>query len=106
MTPPALLPIRAVAHRLSVSASTVERLIASGELEAVRVRRSIRVTPAALDAYISALKPCRSAKDTTAGKCESRSMGGASKKLYRPAPRAPMQSNSKLRSEERRVGKE
>jgi len=41
MTPPALLAIRAVAHRLSVSASTVERLIASGELEAVRVRRSI-----------------------------------------------------------------
>jgi excisionase family DNA binding protein len=53
MTPPALLAIRAVAHRLSVSASTVERLIASGELEAVRVRRSIRATPVALDAIWS-----------------------------------------------------
>ena len=88
MTPPALLDIRAVAHRLSVSASTVERLIASGELEGVRVRRSIRVTPAALDAYISALKPCQSEKYTTGGKFASRSMDGASKKLYRPAPRA------------------
>jgi hypothetical protein len=41
-----LLDIWGVAHRLCVSASTVERRIASGEFEAGRVGRSVSVTPA------------------------------------------------------------
>jgi len=56
----------AATHRL-LRRRPNERLIASGELEGVRVRRSIRVTPAAFDAYISGLKPCRSAKTRPVG---------------------------------------
>jgi excisionase family DNA binding protein len=52
---PAMMDMREVATRLSVSICTVERLVASGELRAVRVRRAVRVTAEALDAYIPGL---------------------------------------------------
>jgi excisionase family DNA binding protein len=75
---PAMMDMREVATRLSVSIRTAERLIASGELRAVRVRRSVRVTPEALDAYISSL-PCQSANVQIACKSVSASaMVGAS----------------------------
>jgi len=69
---PAMMDLREVATRLSVSIRTVERLIASGELRAVRVRRSVRVTPEGLDAYISGL-PCQSANAQIASKSVSAS---------------------------------
>jgi excisionase family DNA binding protein len=83
---PAMMDMREVATRLSVSIRTVERLIASGELRAVRVRRSVRVTPEALDAYISGL-PCQSANAQIASKSVSASaVVGASNGRSRPAP--------------------
>jgi excisionase family DNA binding protein len=85
-----------VATRLSVSIRTVERLVASGELRGVRVRRSVRVTPEALDAYISSL-PCQSANAQIASKSVSASaVVGASNGRSRPAPGAPTRSRSKL----------
>jgi len=60
----------------SVSIRTIEHLIASGELRAVRVRRSVRVTPEALDAYISGL-PCQSANAQVASKSVSASRWSA-----------------------------
>lgn len=47
-----LLEVSAVARRLSVSASTVYRLIDEGELEAVRIRRSVRVPDLCLRRYM------------------------------------------------------
>ena len=80
----------------SVSIRTIEHLIASGELRAVRVRRSVRVTPEALDAYISGL-PCQSANAQVASKSVSASaVVGASNGRSRPAPSAATRSRSKL----------
>ena len=41
---PNLLTVAEAAWRLRVSEKTVRRMIAAGELEAVRIRRSVRVT--------------------------------------------------------------
>ena len=56
MTPPdvALLRLDEVAERLSVSLSTVRRLIYRGDLKAVRIGRLLRVRPADLTTYIQA----------------------------------------------------
>ena len=56
MTPPdvALLRLDEVAERLSVSPSTVRRLIRRGDLKAVRIGRLLRVRPADLTTYIQA----------------------------------------------------
>jgi excisionase family DNA binding protein len=49
-----LLTMRHVAQRLNVSYRTVERLVASGELPATRVRHLVRIDPRDLRAYIEA----------------------------------------------------
>jgi excisionase family DNA binding protein len=48
-----LLIIDQVAEGLGVSAKTVRRLIAAGELVACRLRRSVRVHPDDLAAYVN-----------------------------------------------------
>ena len=48
-----LLRIEDVADRLAVSRSMAWKLIAYGDLPAVRIRRAVRVRPADLDAYIA-----------------------------------------------------
>jgi excisionase family DNA binding protein len=50
-----LLTVTEVADRLQVSIRTVRRLIASEKIKALRIGRAIRVSPAALDAYMSAV---------------------------------------------------
>lgn len=49
---PLLTPVEA-ADRLQVSIRTVRRLIASGKLKTLRVGRLIRITPAAMEAYLT-----------------------------------------------------
>ena len=51
---PTLLTVAEVAERLRVSTMTVYRLIQRGELAALRIGRSYRIEPSALDAYLSA----------------------------------------------------
>ena len=46
--PPQALTIRNVAERLQVSERTVSRLIVSGELKAIHIGRSVRITEGAL----------------------------------------------------------
>ena len=100
---PAMMDMREVATRLSVSIRTVERLIASGELRAVRVRRSARVTPEALDAYISGL-PCKSANTQIASKSvEASATVGASNGRSRPA-QARRRGRSYFASIDRKAG--
>jgi excisionase family DNA binding protein len=48
-----LLSPRDVADQLQVSLRTVRRLIKSGKIKILRIRGSIRITPAALDAYLT-----------------------------------------------------
>jgi len=48
-----LLRIEDVADRLAVSRSMAWKLIAYGDLPAVRIRRAVRVRPADLEAYIA-----------------------------------------------------
>lgn len=50
-TPP-LLSVEAIAERLAVSTKTVRRMIARGELTCCRVGRLLRVSEAALAAYL------------------------------------------------------
>ena len=47
-----LLRIEDVAERLAVSRSMAWKLIAYGDLPAVRIRRAVRVRPADLEAYV------------------------------------------------------
>jgi excisionase family DNA binding protein len=49
-----LLSVRAVAGRLCVSTATVYKLVARGDLSHVRVSNAIRITQAALDAFLQA----------------------------------------------------
>ena len=44
--------IREAAHLLNLSADTVRRMIAKGELPAVRLRRTVRVDPRDLERLI------------------------------------------------------
>lgn len=55
MAVPVLLRLPEAAHVLAVSRSTVERLVASGELVSVRVGAGVRVRRDDLEAYIAAL---------------------------------------------------
>lgn len=48
-----LLTVRQAAERLAVSPTTVRALIARGELAAVRVARCVRVSEAAMGAYLA-----------------------------------------------------
>lgn len=69
-----LLTLPETAHLLAVSRSTVERLVARGDLLGVRVAGSTRIRRGDLDAYIAAL-PTRAASD---GRFSARaSAGGA-----------------------------
>ena len=54
MTTPQLLTVAEVADLFRVSSMTVYRLIRNGELPAVRVGRSYRVTESDLQAYLEA----------------------------------------------------
>ena len=54
-----LLTIKDVADRLQVSETTVERLIARGDLIATKVGTLVRVTPSDLDAYLQAARVVR-----------------------------------------------
>jgi excisionase family DNA binding protein len=47
-----LLRIEDIAERLSVSRSMAWKLIAIGQLRAIRIGRAVRVRPADLEAYI------------------------------------------------------
>ena len=49
----AMLTIGEVAHALRVSAKTIQRQIASGELGAVRIGRGVRVPVTELEIFIS-----------------------------------------------------
>jgi excisionase family DNA binding protein len=49
---PNLLSLAEVAMKLGVSAATVRRIEASGDLPAVRVRRQLRFDPADVRAYL------------------------------------------------------
>ena len=46
--PPQALTIRDVAERLQISPRSVSRLIVTGELKAIRIGRSVRITEGAL----------------------------------------------------------
>jgi excisionase family DNA binding protein len=48
-----LLTPKEVADRLQVSIRTVRRLITSGQLKALHIGRLLRITPAALEAYVT-----------------------------------------------------
>lgn len=48
-----LLRTKEVAERLAVSPSMAWKLIATGELRAVRIGRAVRVRPVDLEAYIA-----------------------------------------------------
>ena len=48
-----LLTVAKVADELDVSIRTVRRLIASEKIKALRIGRAIRITPAALDGYMT-----------------------------------------------------
>jgi excisionase family DNA binding protein len=51
--PPArLLRLEDVADRLAISRSMAWKLVATGEIRAVRVGRAVRIRPADLEAYI------------------------------------------------------
>lgn len=53
--PPArerLLRPREVADRLAVSATTIRRLVAAGEIDAVRVGGQLRLDPAAVEEFV------------------------------------------------------
>jgi excisionase family DNA binding protein len=52
--PGALLTIDAAAEYLSVTPRLVRKLVATRELPSVKVGRLVRITPAALTAYIQA----------------------------------------------------
>lgn len=54
--PPIALSVRAVAKGISLSASTVRRLIDQGELPAVRIGHRVLVLQADLDTFIERLK--------------------------------------------------
>jgi excisionase family DNA binding protein len=47
-----LLTTREAAHRLSIGRSTLYELIAAGEIEVVRIGRSVRVPAVALVAFV------------------------------------------------------
>ncbi len=49
---PELLPLAEVAERLHVSRRTVHRMLAAGELPAVRFRGSVRVAAVGLAAFV------------------------------------------------------
>jgi excisionase family DNA binding protein len=49
-----LLTVAKVADRLQVSIRTVRRLIASEKIKTLRIGRAVRVSPAALDGYMTA----------------------------------------------------
>lgn len=49
-----LRDVAAVARRLGVSVKTVRRMVARGDLAAVRVGRSLRIMDADLESYIAA----------------------------------------------------
>ncbi len=51
---PSLLTIQDVANRLQVSGRTIHRLIDAGELTAIRIGRSVRVSEEALKALLTA----------------------------------------------------
>lgn len=51
-----LLKVTDVAERLSVSVTTVRRLIDKGKLQTVRIGRSVRIRPEDLEAYIESSK--------------------------------------------------
>jgi len=50
---PPLLTVAEVSDRLQVSIRTVRRLIASEKIKALRIGRLLRITPAALDSYVT-----------------------------------------------------
>lgn len=50
---PRLLRLDEVADRLAVSRSMAWKLIAAGDLRAVRIGRAVRVRPRDLEAYLS-----------------------------------------------------
>jgi excisionase family DNA binding protein len=52
LSPPRLLEVAHVAHRLSASQEFVRRLIREGKLRAIRIGRRWRVDPADLEAFI------------------------------------------------------
>lgn len=56
---PRLLTRRAAADALACSESTVKRLVASGELPAVRVGGAARIRLDDLDAYVAGLDPTK-----------------------------------------------
>lgn len=47
-----LLPIREVVAETALSRETIRRMIASGQLDAIRIGRSIRIKRASLDALL------------------------------------------------------
>jgi excisionase family DNA binding protein len=49
---PHLLTIKDVAERLQMSGRTIHRLVASGGLAVIRIGRSVRVSEAALKAFL------------------------------------------------------
>ncbi len=51
------LTIQEVAARLRVSQRTVRRLISHGQLQVVRIGRSVRITPAAIGSMLEANGP-------------------------------------------------
>ncbi len=58
-SPPAAshLTVQEVAAQLRVSQRTVRRLISRGQLQVVRIGRSVRITPAAIEAMLEANGP-------------------------------------------------
>jgi excisionase family DNA binding protein len=67
------LTVDETALRLRVSARTIRRLIANGELPVVRVGSQIRIDEAELEAWLNERhRPMRNGNDDTIPKAESR----------------------------------
>lgn len=52
-SPSPLLTVAEVAERLRLGRSTIYRLVADGDLEAVQIGRAVRFEPAAVNAFIA-----------------------------------------------------
>jgi excisionase family DNA binding protein len=60
-TVPPLLTVAEVAERLRLGRSTIYRLVADGEIDAVQIGRAVRFEPAAVDFFISRKRTRREA---------------------------------------------
>ena len=76
-----LLDYKAVGEALSVSPRTVRKMVADGELEAIRVRGSVRFEPAAIARYVDEHRMETRMSDVSSSLVGNNDFGGYSKDL-------------------------